>query len=71
MQSNGTRSKVFVKCFLKINKDDMQLEVTLMITYKRGMEDNQGKSSVTTSCRVLIVNTFLYTPPRAISRRNH
>lgn len=52
MQSNGTRSKVFVKCFLKINKDDMQLEVTLMVTYKRGMEDNQGKSSVTTSCRV-------------------
>ena len=30
----------------------MQLEVTLMVTYKRGMEDNQGKSFVTTSCRV-------------------
>lgn len=52
MPSNGTRSKVFVKCFLKINKDDMQLEVIHMIVYKCGMEDNQGKSSVTTSCRV-------------------
>nr|DAV32246.1 MAG TPA: hypothetical protein [Caudoviricetes sp.] len=30
----------------------MQLEVTLMVTYKRGMEDNKGKSSVTTGCRV-------------------
>lgn len=39
MQSKGTQLKVFVKYFLKINKDNMQLEVTLMIGYKCGAED--------------------------------
>ena len=45
MQSKGTLLKAFVKYFLKINKDDMQLEVTLMIGYKCGAE-NTGESSL-------------------------
>lgn len=52
MQSKGTLLKAFVKFFLKINKDDMQLEVGSMIIYKRGKGDNQGKSSGAISCRV-------------------
>ena len=52
MQSKGMPLKAFVKFFLKINKDDMQLEVGSMIIYKRGKGDNQGKSSGAISCRV-------------------